>query len=63
MFSQTGKAGAGDSSANMTKGKIIQQQTNYEALEIPSDLLSKVQKESVQHRQLMIENALESLTL
>ncbi|MCU7819359.1 MAG: hypothetical protein KZQ57_10960, partial [gamma proteobacterium symbiont of Lucinoma myriamae] len=63
MFSQTGKAGAGDSSANMTKGKIIQQQTNYEALEIPSDLLSKVQKESAQHRQLMIENALESLTL
>ena len=63
MFSQTGQVRAGDSSTNMTKGKIIQQQTNYEAIEIPLDLLSEVQMETAQHKQLMINNALESLSL
>lgn len=63
MFSQTGQARAGDSSANMTKGKIIQQQTNYESIEIPADLLTSVHKETAQQRQLMIENSIESLSL
>jgi len=63
MFSQTGQTGAGDSSENMRKGEIIKQQTNYEAIEIPRDLLSTVIRETRDHKQIITENAIEALSL
>ena len=63
IFSQTGLARAGDSSDNMKKGTIIKKQSNYDAIEIPSTILSTIIKNTAKYRQAIINNAKESLVL
>ena len=63
MFSMTGKTRAGDSSENMTQGKIVQQNSNYDEIEIPDDLLQNAITKSQQAKQLIIAGAIEAITV
>ena len=62
IFSLTGQAGAGDSSDNMKKGRIIQSRTDYEDIKIPSHLLQKAITETRKHKQLIVTHAIEALS-
>ena len=61
VFSLTGKPRVGDSSENMKKGRIVKQQTNYNAIEIPSHLLDKAVTETSQYRQQIISHAIDAI--
>ncbi len=63
IFSLTGQAGAGDSSDNMKKGRIIQSRTNYKDIKIPSHLLQKAITETRKHKQLIVTHAIDSIRL
>jgi len=63
IFSQTGQAGAGDSSENMKEGKIVYQQSNYEQIIISGDLLSAARAQYHRLRPLIINHARAALTL
>lgn len=63
LFSQTGKPRLGDSSDNMKKGRIVKAQSNYENIEIPSQLLDQAITETRSHRDLIIKNAIDSMIL
>ncbi len=62
VFSLTGQSRVGDSSENMTKGQIIKQQTNYDEIEVPSQLLQTAIAETSRYRQLIIDQAIDSMT-
>ena len=63
VFSLTGQTRVGDSSHNMKRGKIIRQQTNYDDINIPSDLLNHIKIESERYRQQMINHAIDSMVI
>jgi len=62
MFSQTGQARAGDSSANMRKGTIITQQTDYSDIAIPSSLLDDVTIATAKYKERIINYAIDALS-
>lgn len=61
FFAQTGCTGAGDSSENMKKGRIVKKQCDYNEVVIPSALLDKVSKEVYKQRKIIIEHAVEGV--
>lgn len=61
VFSQTGQARAGDSSENIQKGRIVQGQTNYESIEIPSYLLQQAITETDRYQAIMMAHAIDSI--
>ncbi len=61
IFSLTGKERAGDSSENMTQGKIITQQNNYADINIPDNLLKQINMETGNFRKQIIEHAIDSI--
>ncbi|WP_198264353.1 hypothetical protein [sulfur-oxidizing endosymbiont of Gigantopelta aegis] len=63
LFSLTGKAWVGDSSENMTKGKIIKHENNYSDIELPEHLLQTVIDETEQCRKLIIAHAIDSMNI
>lgn len=62
IFTLTGKPRVGDSSDNMKAGRIVKQQTNYEAIEIPSHLLDNANTEMKKCRQKIIAYPIDSMT-
>jgi hypothetical protein len=62
-FSQTGKAGKGDSSARIHAGCIDTARNDYAHIEIPEEALRQAQQIYRECRQVMIARAVDSLTL
>ncbi|UCB54418.1 MAG: hypothetical protein JSW45_10785 [Thiotrichales bacterium] len=62
IFSQTGKAGAGDSSNHIRSGRINKTRSDYSHVSIPEGELSRAQSVYRECRQLIIENATDALT-
>ena len=63
LFSQTGKAGKGDSSQRIHSGSIDKAKIDYSHIVIPEDALSAAQKVYRECRQQIIENAIDSVRL
>ena len=63
VFSQTGKARRGDSSARMRSGAIDARKTDYSHIGIPEDVLEEARAVYRACRQAMIAGAVESVTL
>ena len=63
IFSQTGKAGAGDSSEHIRSGRINRTRSDYSHIIIPEAELSGAQTVYRDCRQTIIEKATEALTL
>jgi len=61
-FSQTGKAGMGDSSELICSGKIEKIQTDYSHIHLPGDALNRALAVYRDCRSLIIANAEDSLT-
>jgi len=62
-FSQTGKAGRGDSSERIHRGRIDRSRMDYSHIAIPEDALSAAQAAYRECRGRMIEGAADSVTL
>ncbi|MBE9526557.1 MAG: hypothetical protein IME94_06230 [Proteobacteria bacterium] len=63
LFPLTGKPRSGDSSENMKKGRIVKQNSNYDDIKIPEDLLQQAIEQSQQYRQLLVSHSIESIIL
>lgn len=61
IFSHTGKMGAGDSSANINAGKIINCQPQYEDIVIPQKLLTQVEAMTCKHKKVIQQYAIDSI--
>ena len=61
-FSQTGEARKGDSSKYIHSGVIDKTKTDYSHINIPEDALSRAQTVYRECRQIIIENAADSIT-
>ncbi|MBT4837949.1 MAG: hypothetical protein HON94_11450, partial [Methylococcales bacterium] len=59
-FSQTGLQRAGDTSAMIKQGHIINQPSNYENIFIPPALLQKAEAIHTEVKSLLIKNAIET---
>ena len=62
-FSQTGKAGKGDSSPRIHRGSIDKTQTDYSHISIPEDALRAAQQAYRKCRREIIGNAADSVSL
>lgn len=62
-FSQTGKAGRGDTSARIHRGSIDRTPADYSHVAIPEDALSAAREAYREGRRQMIETAADTLTL
>ncbi len=62
-FSQTGKAGRGDTSARIHRGSIDKARTDYAHVAIPEDALKAAREAYREGRRQMIETAMDALTL
>jgi len=62
IFSQTGRPGAGDSTGNMKKGRIVQRQSNYEDIKIPRHLLQNAVSQAHRCKDLIVAHAIDSIT-
>lgn len=63
MFSQTGKAGAGDSSSLIKSGRIEINVNNYPEVHLEAELISRAEQAYAEHRSVMLRHAQGSLTL
>lgn len=63
LFSQTGKARSGDSSARMLSGTIDRCKTDYSQIAIPEDALRQAQQVYAESRAQMIAGAADSVCL
>jgi len=61
LFSQTGKAGKGDSSRFIFSGKIEQARVDYSHIEIPEDILRRAREVYRECRSVMVANAADSM--
>jgi len=61
LFSQTGMAGKGDSSALIYSGKIEKQQPDYSHIDVPEQALNRADKAYRNCRSAIIANATDSL--
>ena len=62
-FSQTGKAGRGDTSARIRRGSIDETQTDYAHVAIPEHALRTARQAYREGRRQMIETAMDALAL
>jgi len=63
VFSQTGKAGKGDSSRRIHQGRIDRSRVDYSHIEIPEDALRAAREAYRECREQMIAGAADSVTL
>ena len=63
IFSQTGKAGSGDSSRHIHSGKIVKTSSDYSHISIPQDMLREAQTLYRDSRQAIIALAADSITV
>lgn len=63
LFSQTGKAGMGDSSEFIQRGKIVRTRSDYSHISLPEDVLSRAQAVYRQCRSQIIANAADSVVI
>lgn len=61
-FSQTGVAGAGDTSPAISSGKVLNQANHYANISLDADLLQQAQQVYQQCRQQLISNAIAAVT-
>jgi hypothetical protein len=61
LFSQTGKAGKGDSSRFIYSGKIEETKVDYSHISIPEDALSRAHEVYLDCRSGIVANAADSL--
>jgi hypothetical protein len=62
-FSQTGKAGRGDSSARIHGGRIDRTRVDYSHIVIPEEALSAAQAAYRESRELIVSGAMDAITL
>ena len=62
LFSQTGKPGAGDSSANISSGSIVEQQSNYDGIQLPAHFISAAESVLKRLKPVMLDNAIDSIS-
>lgn len=63
MFSQTGKAGAGDSSGQILSGRIERNSNDYPGVCLDADLISRAEQAYAEYRGAMLRHARESMVL
>lgn len=62
IFKKTGATGAGDSSKNISSGRIVDTKSDYEGPEIPAQLLDRAQSAFDDCRSMLMANCAESAT-
>ena len=63
LFSQTGKAGSGDSSRFIYSGKIEKTRVDYSHINVPEDVLSRARETYRDCRSMIIANAEDSVVM
>lgn len=63
MFSQTGKAGVGDSSSLIKSGRIESNVNNYPEVHLEAELVSRAEQAYAEHRSVMLRHAKGALML
>lgn len=60
LFSQTGAARAGDSSASIKSGRVVKTPNSYSGIDIDSELMHQAHLSYQNHRQVIIQNAIDA---
>ena len=63
LFSETGRAGKGDSSELIHSGKIVKTRTDYSHIHVPEEILGRAQRIHRECRELIIANAADAVVM